>query len=75
MVTTQILDKYLSDDEAAAQHGVSTRTYKRWRREGKATPSILVGAKRKTHIDDIAAEIEAKRQKALAADGAKRRAK
>ncbi len=74
-MATQLLAKYVDDDEAAAQHGVAARTYKRWRREGKAAPSILVGGKRKTHVDDIAAKLERERQEAIAADSAKRRAR
>ena len=75
MDAPQLLEKYLNDDEAAAQYGVAIRTYKRWRREGKAAPSILVGGKRKTHVDDIAAQLEEQRQAARAANGAKRRAR
>ena len=75
MATTQILDKYLSDDQLAAQYGVSARTLKRWRRQGKAPPSIMIGNRRKTHEEDAAADVEAKRQEARAANGAKRRAR
>ncbi len=73
MDTAEILDKYLSDVQLAQQFHVSMRTLKRWRREGKAPPSILVGNKRHTHEDDAAADIEDKRQGACAANGAKRR--
>ena len=75
MMSVQLLEKYLNDDEAAAEYDVSPRTYKRWRREGKAPPSIMVGGKRKTHVDDIAARLEEQRQAARAADNAKRRAR
>ena len=75
MATSQILDKYLSDDQLAHEMLVSTRTIKRWRREGKAPPSILVGNKRLTHVDDIAAQLEEQRKEARAANGAKRRAR
>ena len=70
---TQILDNYLTDAQLATQYKVSTRTLKRWRREGRAPPSILVGNKRHTHEDDAAADVEDKRQEACAANGAKRR--
>ncbi len=75
MATTQILDKYLTDDQLAAQYGVSPRTLKRWRREGKAPPSILIGNKRHTHVDDAVGQLEEKRQEARAVNGAKRRAR
>ncbi len=75
MDTAQILDNYLSDAQLAQQFHVSTRTLKRWRREGKAPPSILIGNKRRTHVEDVAAQLEAQRQEARAANGAKRRAK
>ncbi len=73
VTTTQILDKYLSDEQLAPKYKVSPRTIKRWRREGKAPPSILIGNKRHTHVDDANAQIEALRQAAL--DDAKRRAR
>ena len=47
----ELLDNYLSDDQLAVQYGVSPRTLKRWRREGRATPSILIGNKRKRLVD------------------------
>ena len=75
MVTTQILDNYLSDDQLAQEFLVSTRTIKRWRREGKAPPSIIIGNKRRTHVDDIVGQLEAQREEARAANGAKRRAR
>ena len=75
MATSQILDKYLSDDQLAQEMLVSTRTIKRWRREGKAPPSILIGNKRRTHVDDVAGQLEEQRQEACAANGAKRRAR
>ena len=73
MAVPAILDKYLSDKQLAPQYKVSARTLKRWRREGKAPPSILVGNKRHTHVDDAAADLEDKREEARAANGAKRR--
>ena len=73
MAATQTLDKYRTDKQQAARYLVSQRTYKRWRREGKAPPSILIGNKRYTHEDDDDAHLEALRQEACAANGAKRR--
>ena len=75
MSTTQILDNYLSDVQLAQQFHVSMRTLKRWRREGKAPPSILIGNKRHTHVDDAVGQLEEKRQEARAVNGAKRRAR
>ena len=75
MATSQILDKYLTDEQLAAMYGVSPRTLKRWRREGRAPPSILIGNKRKTHEEDAADKIEEQRQAVLTADSAKRRAR
>ena len=75
MATTQILDKYLTDEQLAPLYRKSVRTIKRWRREGKAPPSIPHGNGRLTHVDDAAAFLEDKREEARAANGAKRRAK
>ncbi len=75
MATTQILDKYLSDDQLAPLYRKSVRTLKRWRREGKMPPSIPHGNGRLTHIDDAAAFLEDKREEARAGDVAKRRAR
>ncbi len=75
MDSPQILEKYLSDAQLAQQFHVSTRTLKRWRREGKAPPSILIGNKRRTHVDDVAGQLEAQREEARVANGAKRRAR
>ena len=75
MVATQILDNYLTDEQLAQQFRVSTRTVKRWRREKKAPPSIMIGNKRHTHVNDVEAELEARREEAGGGNGAKRRAK
>ena len=75
MVTTQILDGYLTDEQLAEQYRKSPRTIKRWRREGLAPPSIPWGNKRLTHVDDAAAKLEALRQDAGGGSGVKRRAK
>ena len=75
MVATQILDNYLTDAQLAEAYDKSPRTIKRWRREGRAPPSIPWGNKRLTHVDDAAAKLEALREEARAANGAKRRAR
>ncbi len=75
MVTTQILADYMTDAQLAEAYDKSVRTIKRWRREGKAPPSIPFGNKRLTHIDDAKAKLEAMREEARAANGAKRRAR
>ena len=75
MATDELLKDYLPDENLAKQFNKSVRTIKRWRREGKAPPSIPWGNKRLTHVDDAAAYLEAKRQAARAANGAKKRAK
>ncbi len=74
MATDELLQHYLPDEQLARQFKKSVRTIKRWRREGKAPPSIPWGNKRLTHIDDANAHLEALRQEACAANGAKRRA-
>ena len=74
-MATQILDNYLTDEQLAPLYHKSVRTLKRWRREGKAPPSIPFGNKRLTHVDDAAALLEDLRQEARAGDGAKRRAR
>ena len=74
-MATQSLDNYRTDEEQARKYRVSTRTYKRWRREGKAPPSIIRGNKRYTHVDDDEAHLEALREEAGGGNGAKRRAK
>ncbi len=73
MDAPQLLEKYRTDKQQAARYHVSPRTYKRWRREGRAPPSILIGNKRYTHEDDDDAHLEALREEARAANGAKRR--
>ena len=73
MATDELLQDYLPDEQLARQFKKSVRTIKRWRREGKGPPSIPWGNKRLTHIDDAAAYIEAQREEACAANGAKRR--
>ena len=75
MVTTQILDNYLTDEQLAKAYKKSVRTIKRWRREGRCPPSFRHGNQEITHVDDAAAYLEAKREEARAANGAKRRAK
>ncbi len=75
MVATPILDDYLPDEQLASLYRKSVRTLKRWRREGKAPPSIPWGNKWLTHVEDAKAHIEALRQDARAANGAKRRAR
>ena len=75
MATAEILADYMTDAQLAEAYDKSPRTIKRWRREGKAPPSIPFGNKRLTHIDDAKAKLEAMREEARAADGAKRRAR
>ncbi len=74
MTETQILNDYLTDKQLARQFKIGLRTLKRWRREGKAPPSFKHGNKNITHVDDAAAHLEALREEARAANGAKRRA-
>ena len=74
MVATPILDNYLTDEQLAKSYKKSVRTIKRWRREGKAPPSFRHGNEELTHVEDAAAYLEAKREEARAANGAKRRA-
>ena len=73
-MATQILDNYLTDEQLAVEYDKSPRTIKRWRREGKAPPSIPFGNKRITHVDDAEAYLEDLREEARSGDGAKRRA-
>ena len=75
MATDELLTNYLPDEQLAKAYKKSVRTIKRWRREGKAPPSIPWGNKRLTHVDDANAHLEALRQEARAANGAKRRAR
>ena len=75
MGNTKLLDDYLTDDQLGDTYEKSPRTIKRWRREGKAPPSIPWGNKRLTHVDDAAAYLEAQRQDARAGNGAKKRAR
>ena len=75
MGNTKLLDDYLTDEQLGDTYDKSPRTIKRWRREGKAPPSIPWGNKRITHVDDAAAKLEALRQEAIAADSSKRRAR
>jgi predicted site-specific integrase-resolvase len=75
MVATPILDNYLTDEQLAKAYKKSVRTIKRWRREGRAPPSFRHGNQEITHVDDAAAYLEAQRQEARAANGAKRRAR
>ncbi len=71
MATDELLKDYMPDEKLAVQLKKSPRTIKRWRREGKAPPSIPWGSGRLTHVDDAKAYLEALRQEAR--DGAKRR--
>ena len=75
MATDELLTNYLLDEQLAKACQKSVRTIKRWRREGRAPPSIRWGNIRLTHVDDAAAHLEAKRQEACAGNGAKRRAR
>ena len=75
MVTDELLKDYLTDEQLAKGYKKSVRTIKRWRREGRAPPSQKHGNEEITHVDDAAAYLEAKRQEACAATGAKRRAR
>ena len=75
MATDELLKNYLPDEQLAPLYLKSLRTIKRWRRAGKMPPSIPWGNKRLTHIDDAAAYLEAQREEARAANGAKRRAR
>ena len=75
MATTELLRDYLTDEQLAKQFDKSVRTIKRWRREGKAPPSFRHGNQEITHVDDAVAYLEAQRQEARAANGAKRRAR
>ena len=75
MATDELLQDYLPDEQLARQFKKSVRTIKRWRREGRLPPSIPWGNKRLTHVDDANAHLEALREAARAANGAKRRAK
>ena len=73
MATDELLKDYLPDENLAKQFNKSVRTIKRWRREGKAPPSIPWGNKRLTHVDDANAHLEALREEARGANGGKRR--
>lgn len=75
MATDEFLKDYLADEQLAKAYKKSVRTIKRWRREGKAPASIPWGNKRLTHVDDANAHLEALREEARAANGAKRRAR
>ena len=75
MVTTQILADYMTDAQLAEAYDKSPRTIKRWRREGKAPPSIPFGNRRLTHVEDAKAKLEDLRKEARAANGAKKRAR
>ena len=75
MATAEILADYMTDAQLAEAYDKSPRTIKRWRRLGLAPPSIPWGNKRLTHVDDAAAKLEALREEARAANGAKRRAR
>ncbi len=75
MATDELLTNYLPDEQLAKACKKSVRTIKRWRREGRAPPSIRWGNIRLTHVDDFNAYLEALRQEARAANGAKRRAR
>ncbi len=74
MATDELLKDYLTDEQLAKQFNKSPRTIKRWRREGKAPPSFKHGNHEVTHVDDAKAKLEAMREEARAANGAKRRA-
>ncbi len=75
MATDELLKDYLTDEQLAKACKKSLRTIKRWRREGRAPPSIPWGNKRLTHVDDFNAYLEALREEARAANGAKKRAR
>ncbi len=75
MATDEFLKDYLADEQLAKAYKKSVRTIKRWRREGRAPPSFRHGNQEITHVDDAAAYLEAQRQEARAANGAKRRAR
>ncbi len=74
MGNTKLLDDYLTDEQLAKSYKKSVRTIKRWRREGNCPPSFRHGNEEITHVDDAAAFLEAKRQAARDANGAKKRA-
>ncbi len=75
MATDELLKNYLTDAQLAKQFNKSVRTVKRWRREGRCPPSFRHGNEELTHVEDAAAHLEAKREEARAANGAKRRAR
>ena len=62
MAHTEILEKYLPDVDLAHQFDKSVRTIKRWRTQGIGPPSIMIGNKRFTHVDDARDWLDALRR-------------
>ncbi len=43
-----LLDDFLTDEQLAAELGISPRTLARWRRLRKAPPSVMIARRRQT---------------------------